>query len=75
MPERKRIFAWYARRGLPQMGAKGSHIHHSTHSVLYRVRLLMLLTAWTSWCFMSAAANRSWGLVLSLFGPVILDDL
>ena len=75
MPERKRIFAWFARRGLPRRGALGAHVHPSTHSVLYRLRLLALLSAWTSWCFLSAAATRSWGLVLSLFGPVLLDDL
>lgn len=75
MQERKRIFAWFARRGLPRRGSPGVHVHPSTHSVLYRLRLLALLTAWTSWCFCSAAAHRSWGLVLGFFGPVVLDDL
>ena len=75
MQDRKRIFAWFAHKGLPRRGAPGAHLHPSTHSVAYRLRLLALLCGWTSWCFMTAAARRSWGMVMHLFGPVMLDDL
>ena len=75
MQDRKRIFAWFARKGLPRRGAPGAHVHPSTHSVLYRLRLLFLLSGWTSWCFLAATCHRSWAVVLSLFGPVILDEM
>lgn len=75
MQDRKRIFAWFAHRGLPRRGSPGAHLHPSTHSVAYRLRLLALLCGWTSWCFLSAAAGRSWGMVMHLFGPVMFDDL
>ncbi len=49
MTARKRIFAWFARRGLPARGSRGKHVHPSSRSVLYRLRLLVLLSVWSSW--------------------------
>ena len=75
MPDRKRIFAWFAQRGLPQMGAMGAHVHPSSRSILYRLRLLVLLSAWTTWCCLTAASHRSWAVLLNVFKPRGLDDL
>ncbi len=74
MVERKRIFAWFARRGLPPRGSRAPHVHPSSRSLLYRARLLLLLSGWTSWCWTKATLSRSWGLVLGLFGEVLFND-
>ncbi|GAX82134.1 hypothetical protein CEUSTIGMA_g9562.t1 [Chlamydomonas eustigma] len=75
MQDRKRIFAWFARRGLPNMSNRGAHVHPSSRSVMYRVKLLLLLTAWSSWCMLSATVTRSWFVILGLFGPVLFEDV
>jgi hypothetical protein len=75
MQDRKRIFAWLARQGLPNMSNRGAHVHPSSRRVMYRVKLLFVLTAWSSWCMLSATLTRSWFLVVGLFGPVLFEDV
>lgn len=60
MGERKRIFAWYARRGMPRADASGDHIHPSSRNLMYRLRLVLMLYVWTCWCWTQALFQSPW---------------
>lgn len=68
MAERKRVFAWYARRGMPHAGNRDAHVHPSSRNPLYRARLLLNLSTWTAWGWMKRLVHMPLALLLGLFG-------
>ena len=68
MAERKRVFAWYARRGMPHAGNHDAHVHPSSRNPLYRARLLLNLSTWTAWGWMKRLVHMPLALLLGLFG-------
>ena len=73
MDERKRIYAGYARCGLPPRHEHHAHIHALFGHALVRLQLWSLLLAWRSWTWTRGVVGQSWGLVLSVLGEAIFD--
>jgi hypothetical protein len=73
MSQRVRIFTWFARRGLPPRDSTEPHVHPTSRSLLYHMRLLALLATWTVWSITSSAFTGCWGMVLSVFQDMFFD--
>jgi len=70
MEDRKCIFAWYARRGLPARSRREAHVPHIFNSLGYKLVLATKLMVWTGGLNLRYATRTFWGGVLGFF-----DDL
>ena len=74
MAERKRIFAWYARAGLPGRDSRSPHMHSTFANMLVRMKLGMMINAWHGVVAVRTAGLRAWSGVLAVFGEVLMLD-
>lgn len=76
MAERKRVFAWFARRGLPRAWSSAQHVHASSRSLLYRSRLFVLLVAYSTWTYCKTVMSKAGSVLRRAFagGPRLEDD-
>eukprot|EP00200_Dunaliella_tertiolecta_P002129 CAMPEP_0202345886 /NCGR_PEP_ID=MMETSP1126-20121109/4923_1 /ASSEMBLY_ACC=CAM_ASM_000457 /TAXON_ID=3047 /ORGANISM="Dunaliella tertiolecta, Strain CCMP1320" /LENGTH=529 /DNA_ID=CAMNT_0048937235 /DNA_START=217 /DNA_END=1806 /DNA_ORIENTATION=+ len=71
MDERKRVFAWFARRGLPPYYVHAPHIHHKFNQVRRRLQLCTYVLGWHTVVTARACLVATWRYMLGLMYDVL----
>ncbi|KAF5826968.1 hypothetical protein DUNSADRAFT_1655 [Dunaliella salina] len=71
MDERKRVFAWFARRGLPPYYVHAPHIHHKFNQVRRRLQLCTYVLGWHALVTTRACLVATWRYMLGLMHDVL----
>mmetsp|Transcript_28800 Transcript_28800/g.73421 ORF Transcript_28800/g.73421 Transcript_28800/m.73421 type:complete len:584 (-) Transcript_28800:963-2714(-) len=74
MEERKRIFATFARKGLPPRWQRGPQVHPHFNSLFYRMKLLIVLNTWRTAVHVKYTGMRLWSAVLAVLGDVLFAE-